>query len=148
MPEAAMAAKPPAKPGAHREAVLYRALNGAGAGPAPIADVRERAREAYERLELPTWRRSGFWTTSLRDLDLDALTERTYPAGGPPPEGLPEGEVAGRLVQRGSSVVSVELDPALRERGVILCALEDAPAELVERYFMRRLTLDRDKLEA
>jgi hypothetical protein len=64
----------PAKAGAHREAILYRALNGAGAGPAPVAELRERAREAYERLELPTWRRSGFWTTSLRDLDLDALT--------------------------------------------------------------------------
>src|SRR5436190_17158763 len=149
VPEAVVpAAAPRAKPGAHREAILYRALNGAGAGPAPVADVRERAREAYERLELPTWRRSGFWTTSLRDLDLDALTERTYPAGGPPPEGLPAGEVAGRLVQRGSSVVSVELDDDLRERGVILCALEDAPAKLVERYLMSRLTVDRDKLEA
>ena len=41
----------PVKPGAHREAVLYRALNGAGAGPAPVETIRERAREAYERLE-------------------------------------------------------------------------------------------------
>ena len=44
--------------------------------------------------------------------------------------------------------MSLELDDDLRERGVILCALEDAPAELVERYLMRRLTADRDKLEA
>src|SRR3954469_25457226 len=140
MPEVA------AKPGAHREAILYRALNGAGAGPAPADELRERAREAYERLELPTWRRSGFWTTSLRDLDLDALSERTYDDADI--EGLPEGDVAGRLVQRGSSVVSVELDPELRERGVILCALDDPPGDVVERYLMRRVTLDRDKLEA
>jgi Fe-S cluster assembly protein SufD len=143
VPEAIAAAP---KAGAHREAILYRALNGQAAGPGPIAELRERAREAYERLELPTWRRSGFWTTSLRDLDLDALTERTYDDATV--DGLPEGEVAGRLIQRGSSVVSVELDDELRERGVILCALEDAPAELVERHYMGRLTLDRDKLEA
>jgi Fe-S cluster assembly protein SufD len=144
VPEATVAGTP--KAGAHREAVLYRALNGAGAGPGSVAELRERAREAYERLEMPTWRRSGFWTTSLRDLDLDAFTERTYDSADV--AGLPAGEVAGRLVQRGSSVVSVELDDELRERGVILCALEDAPAELVERYLMSRLTLDRDKLEA
>src|SRR3954453_1408690 len=147
VPEAATAAAPRAKPGAHREAILYRALNGAGAGPAPVAELRERAREAYERLELPTWRRSGFWTTSLRDLDLDALAERTYDAGGPLPE-LPEGDVAGRIVQRGSSIVHAELDPELAERGVILSPPGRAPAELVERYFMARLTLARDKLEA
>ncbi len=145
-------AKPAVKPGAHREAILYRALNGAGSGPAPVDELRERAREAYERLELPTWRRSGFWTTSLRDLDLDALIERTYAPGGPLPaavaEGLPRGAVAGRLVQHGSTVIRAELDPELAERGVILCALEDAPRELVERYFMARLPLDRDKLEA
>src|SRR4051794_38825089 len=122
MPEAPVAVKP----GAHREAILYRALAGAGAGPGAVDDLRARAREAYERLELPTWRRSGFWTTSLRDLDLDALAERTYDAGGPLPE-LPEGDVAGRIVQRGSSIVHAELDPELAERGVILCSLEDAP---------------------
>src|SRR3954471_2475984 len=143
MPEVAV------KPGAHREAILYRALNGAGAGPGTVDDLRARAREAYERLELPTWRRSGFWTTSLRDLDLDALTERE--ATGVPAvvdEALGDEELAGVIVQNGSSVVRAELDGELRERGVVLCALEDAPAELVERYLMSRLTLDRDKLEA
>ncbi|HEY3021710.1 MAG TPA: SufD family Fe-S cluster assembly protein [Solirubrobacteraceae bacterium] len=152
MPDGVATKAPPVKPGAHREAVLYRALNGAGAGPAPVEELRERAREAYERLELPTWRRSGFWTTSLRDLDLDALTERTYAPGGPLPaavaEGLPRGDVAGRLVQHGSTVIRAELDPELRERGVVLCALDEAPPELVERWLMSRLPLDRDKLEA
>ena len=79
------------------------------------------------------WRRSGFWTTSLQSLDLDALREPT--AGGTPHRGevpdvvtrtLPERPRAGRLVQSAGAVVHVELDPALAERGVILCSLEDA----------------------
>src|SRR3954462_5769649 len=101
-PEAVAAAPSPARPGAHREAILSRALNGAGAGPAPVAELRERAREAYERLELPTWRRSGFWTTSLRDLARGARPERRYERGGPRPGARRGGEVPGRIVQRGS----------------------------------------------
>jgi hypothetical protein len=45
----------------------------------------------------------------------------------------------------------VELDPALAERGVILCSLEEAfreHRELVERWYSKRLTIDRHKLEA
>jgi Fe-S cluster assembly protein SufD len=64
---------------------------------------------------------------------------------------LGDGPRAGALVQRGGSVVHVELDPALAAAGVILCSLEDAARDhpdLFARYFMRRLTLDRDKLEA
>src|SRR5947209_3146910 len=64
------------KPGAHREATLYRALNGDGAGPASPDALRAQAREAFDTLEMPVWRRSGFWTTSLREVDLDALSER------------------------------------------------------------------------
>jgi Fe-S cluster assembly protein SufD len=148
VPEAAATAAP-RKAGAHREATLYRALNGAGAGPAPIADLRARAREAYERLELPTWRRSGFWTTSLRDLDLDALTAReTTEVPAVVTEALGDEELAGVIVQNGSSVVRVELDPELAAKGVVFCPLEDAPAELVEKYLSKRLPVDRDKLEA
>jgi Fe-S cluster assembly protein SufD len=147
VPEAAAAVK--SKPGAHREATLYRALNGEGAGPASVEDLRARAREAYDGLELPTWRRSGFWTTSLRDLDLDALSERErtdVPAFVD--EALGSDELAGIIVQNGSSTVRLELDPELAAKGVILCALEDAPAELVDKYLAKRLTVDRDKLEA
>lgn len=137
------------KAGAHRDATLYRALNGDGAGPASVEDLRARARAAYDRLELPTWRRSGFWTTSLRDLDLDALTEReTTAVPAVVEEALGDEELAGVIVQSGSSTVRLELDPELAERGVILCPLSDAPAELVEKYLSKRLTVDRDKLEA
>ena len=145
MPEAAP------KPGSPPQATLYTALAGAGAGGAPLEELRERARAAYESLELPYWRRSGFWQTSLQDLDLDALA----PIEHAPEAGLPAivagQRNAGVLVQRDASVVHVELDPQLAERGVILCSLEQAAVEhreLFERYYLRRLTLDRNKLEA
>jgi Fe-S cluster assembly protein SufD len=147
------------KPGRHREATLYHALHGAGAGDGvrTLAELRKAALAAYDSLELPVWRRSGFWTTTLQALDLDALEI-------PPPGGEPGGEVpdvvtrtlpdrprAGRLVQSGGTVVHVELDPTLAARGVILCSLEDGfrdHADLVAPWYSKRLTLDRNKLEA
>ncbi len=144
------------KPGRHREATLYHALAGAGAGDGrTLAQLRKAALASYEASELPIWRRSGFWTTSLQDLDLDALEAQA----DPPPAGvpdvvtrtLPERPRAGRLVQSGGTVVHVDLDPALAERGVILCSLEDAfrdHPDLVEPYYSKRLTIDRHKLEA
>jgi Fe-S cluster assembly protein SufD len=154
------AAQPVAvKPGRHREATLYHALHGAGAGHGPqrtLAQLREAALAHFYTSELPVWRRSGFWTTSLQTLDLDAL--ETAPAGVEPdvvPEvvtrTLPERARAGRIVQCAGAVVQVELDPALAERGVILCSLEDAfrdHGELASTYYSKRLTIDRHKLEA
>src|SRR5580693_8347320 len=62
------------KAGRHREATLYHALHGAGAGDGrTLEQLRKAALEAYEAAELPVWRRSGFWTTSLQSLDLEAL---------------------------------------------------------------------------
>ncbi|MGI8802599.1 MAG: SufB/SufD family protein [Solirubrobacteraceae bacterium] len=140
----------PRKRGTAREAVLYRALSGAGSS-GTLDEIRAAALVAYDRLGLPTWRRSGFWRTSLDELDLAAVENRTYPADAELPSTLGDGPRAGVLVQRGGSVVHAWLDPALAEAGVILCSLEDAArdhADLFSRYFMRRLTLDRDKLEA
>jgi Fe-S cluster assembly protein SufD len=151
------------KAGRHREATLYRALAGAGAGDGrSLGQLREDATTAFEALELPIWRRSGFWTTSLQSLDLDALrtgaeeSSQGQPGGaGKVPEvvdrTLPEGPRAGRIVQSAGAVVQVELEPALAEQGVILCSLEDAfrdHAELVEPWYSKRLTIDRHKLEA
>src|SRR5271154_390384 len=120
------------KPGRHREATLYHALAGAGAGDGrTLAQLREAALSAYERLELPVWRRSGFWTTSLQSLDLDAL--RTSVSERDVPDvvrrTLPERARAGRIVQSAGAVVQVELDEALAARGVLLCSLEQAFAE-------------------
>ncbi len=145
------------KPGAAREAILNRSLAGAGAGGdgRTLDELRAIALEAYERLEAPTWRRSGFWTTTLRDLDLEALQTHHYGPTGELPDvvadALGDERPAGLLVQRGGSVVHCELDPELERAGVILCSLEhaaEAHRELFERYYLTRLTLDRDKLEA
>ncbi len=155
------------KPGRHREATLYHALAGAGAPDGhTLAQLREMALAHYYTSELPVWRRSGFWTTTLQALDLDALmdesdsTEPGAPAPGAPAlqgvpdivtRTLPERPRAGRLVQNAGVVVHVELDPGLKERGVILCSLEDAFREhpgLVEPWYSKRLTIDRHKLEA
>ncbi len=54
-------------------------------------------------------------------------------------------------MQSAGSTVHVELDEKLAEQGVILCPLEVAlerHAELAAPYFSRRLTIDRNKLEA
>lgn len=144
----------PMKAGRHREATLYHALHGAGAGDERTPEqLRQAATEAYERLALPVWRRSGFWTTSLESLDLEALSTPAPGAGDPEivASTLPERARAGRIVQSAGGVVSVELDPALAEQGVILCSLEDAlreHSELASEWFSKRLTLDRHKLEA
>ncbi len=145
-----------AKPGRHREATLYHALAGAGAGDGrSLQQLREAALEAYDASELPVWRRSGFWTTSLQSLDLDALA--TQPS--PPPDAvpqvvtrtLPDRARAGRIVQSAGTVVHVELDAELAAKGVVLCSLEDAfrdHAELVAPWYSKRLAIDRHKLEA
>jgi Fe-S cluster assembly scaffold protein SufB len=148
----------------HREATLYRPLAGAsaragqgepGVGASDTLEaLREIALRAYEASELPLWRRSGFWTTSFTELDLSALEVRHHQRHEVPEvvtRTLPERPRAGRIVQLDGSVVHVELEPSLRERGVTLCPLEEAASEshpAFERWYSRRLTVDRHKLEA
>lgn len=172
------------KPGRHREATLYNALAGAGAGDGRSLDeLRAAALAAYEREDMPVWRRSGFWTTSFAELDerllvpagavgdgggvgdvrvqndgararaKESLTDTrargavpTFIAGS-----LPERPRAGRIVQLDNTVVHVELDDSLAEQGVILCSLQDAArdhGELFAQWYSKRLTIDRNKLEA
>jgi len=143
------------KAGRHREASLYHALAGAGAGDGrTLAELRDAARATFEATELPIWRRSGFWTTSLQSLDLDSLSADGASGAAVPDvvtRTLADRPRAGRIVQSAGAVVHVELDPALAERGVILCSLEDAfrdHGELVGEWYSKRLTIDRHKLEA
>lgn len=142
------------KAGRHREASLYHALHGAGAGDGrTLEQLREAALKAYEAAELPVWRRSGFWSTSLASLDLDALQTSVSESGVPDvvSRTLPGPPRAGRIVQSAGAVVQVELDETLAERGVILCSLEQAfeqHKELVSEWFSKRLPIDRHKLEA
>ena len=51
-------AKQPARPAAQRTGSEF------------VEQRRKAALEVYEREDTPTWRRSGFWTTTLRGLDL------------------------------------------------------------------------------
>jgi Fe-S cluster assembly scaffold protein SufB len=143
------------KAGRHRETTLYRALAGDGAGGEGrgLARLREEALEVYEREALPAWRRSGFWTTNLQELELNELEVRRHASGdiGEALSGVPERARAGRIVQRDGSVVSVELAPELAAKGVLLCSLEEAAeshAELFGEWYAKRLTSDRNKLEA
>ncbi|CAN5780708.1 Fe-S cluster assembly protein SufB [soil metagenome] len=128
--------------------------------PADFVEERRRtALEVYEREPVPTWRRSGFWTTHLRGLELEALEARRYDAVGSFDElpdvvrdALPDaGELSGLIVQRGASTVHSWLDDAAAEQGVVLTSLERAVeehAELVERWYMRRLSHEEGKFPA
>jgi Fe-S cluster assembly scaffold protein SufB len=153
------------KPGRHREASLYHALAGAGAGHGrTLAELRAAALKAFERSELPVWRRSGFWTTSFAELEEGLLIPGEHPGEGRAADlaigadvpdfvkrAIPARPRAGRIVQLDSAIVHVELAPKLAERGVILCPLDEAArkhTELFERWFSKRLTIDRHKLEA
>jgi Fe-S cluster assembly scaffold protein SufB len=142
------------KAGRHREATLYEALHGAGAGDGrTLAQLREAALKVYETSELPVWRRSGFWSTTLQDLDVDALETSVQEDGVPDvvARTLPSRPRAGRIVQSAGAVVQVELDPELAAKGVILCSLEQAfeqHTELVSEWYSKRVPIDRHKLEA
>lgn len=139
-----------------KEATLYQALDGVGAGHngSDLGQLREAASKRYGELPVPTWRRSGFWTTNFRALELDALAPRHYEDHATPEIAQPmiaDEDLSGLVVQRGSTVISATLCSEAAEQGVISCSLEDAArdhSELFERYFMKRLTYDRDKFEA
>ena len=122
-----------------------------------LADSRKAALEIYEAAEVPEWRRTGFWTTSLKGLDFDALENRRYDAVSSRTE-LPqvvqdviEGEqYAGLIVQRGGTVIYSETAEDNPE-GTIATTLEDAFAnhgELVSRYYGKRVSADDGKFAA
>jgi Fe-S cluster assembly protein SufD len=124
-----------------------------------IEERRRAALEVYEREPIPHWRRSGFWTTSLRGLRLDELEPRRYEPVGSLDElpavvaeavGEPS-ELGALLVQRGASTVLSWVHPEVAEQGVVLKSLERAVEdhrELVERWYMRRLSEREGKFPA
>jgi Fe-S cluster assembly protein SufD len=126
--------------------------------PDAAALIEQRRKQALERFEgepLPTWRRSGFWTTTVRKLELDRLEPRRYePSDGLPPDvadALGDDEVGAIVVQRGASTVHVELAPELAEQGVVVSSLEDAidsHPELVGEWYGRRVSHDEGKFAA
>jgi Fe-S cluster assembly scaffold protein SufB len=120
--------------------------------PADFVEQRRRAAlEVFEREPLPHWRRSGFWTTSMRKLRLDELEPRRYDASDELPaivsEHLGVEEHAGLIVQRGASVIYAHnADPR-----IVVMPLEQAVEEhpdLVEEHFAKRLPYDEGKFAA
>ena len=113
--------------------------------PSFLEEKRRAALEVYEREPVPTWRRSGFWTTSLRNLRLDELEPRHYDRvesfddlPSVVLDALDSEELAGVIVQRGASTIFSRLDPSLADEGVILTSLERAfeeHPELVEQWY-------------
>jgi Fe-S cluster assembly protein SufD len=120
--------------------------------PADFVEQRRKAAlEVFEREPLPHWRRSGFWTTSLRKLAIDELEPRRYDAVDELPEivreHLGDEEHSGLIVQRGASVVYAHnADPR-----IVVMPLERAVEEhpdLVEEHFAQRLPYDEGKFAA
>ena len=116
-----------------------------------LEERRRRALEAYESEPVPTWRRSGFWTTSLRRLELDSLEPRRYDAVDELPqivrEHLGDEEHSALIVQRGASVVYAHCE----DPSITVAPLEQAAAEhpeLVEPWLGKRLPVDEGKFAA
>ena len=120
-----------------------------------LDDRRRQALEVYEAAELPKWRRSGFWKTSVDKLELAALEARRYEPATELPgivaDVLGDDELGALVVQRGASTVHAFIDPELAAQGVIVTSLEAAVEEypeLVREWYMRRLSHDGGKFEA
>jgi Fe-S cluster assembly protein SufD len=122
-----------------------------------IAAERKSALEIFETAELPEWRRSGFWKTSLSELKLDELETRHYEPVASRDE-LPQivqdaiagEEYAGLIVQRGASIVYTEVADDNPE-GVIVSSLEDAVenhGEIVLKYYGKRVGANDGKFAA
>lgn len=124
---------------------------------APIAAERKAALAVFENTEIPTWRRGGFWTTTLRDLKFDELETREYPSVSSRADlpqvardAIGDEQFAGLIVQRGGSVIYTEIAGDLPE-GVIACTLEQAfddHAELAAKYYAKRIGHDEGKFTA
>jgi FeS assembly protein SufD len=117
--------------------------------PSFVEDRRAAALEVYESQDVPTWRRSGFWTTSLRGLDLDALEPKRYDSldSAIVRDHLADEEHAALIVQQGANVVHIDVS----DDRIIVMPLEQAVEEhsdLVAEYFAKRLPYDEGKFPA
>ncbi len=90
-----------------------------------LTERRADARAALEVTPLPTLKDENWRFTSLRGIDFSAFTPLDGAPGLPAGLLLADADVSGRLVQRGSSVVHVELDAAVAALGVRLDVLEE-----------------------
>jgi Fe-S cluster assembly protein SufD len=112
-----------------------------------VEDRRAAALEVYEREPVPTWRRSGFWTTTLRHLQIDQLEPKRYEPISARPEIVADDDLAALIVQRGASIVYSEIN----DDRITLTSLEEAAEshpELVEKYWQTRVKPDEGKFPA
>jgi Fe-S cluster assembly protein SufD len=117
--------------------------------PSFVEDRRRAALEVYESQEVPTWRRSGFWTTTLRGLDLDALEPKRYDSldSAIVRDHLGDEDHAALIVQQGANIVHCDVT----DDRIIVMPLEEAVekhADLVEEHFAKRLPYDEGKFPA
>jgi Fe-S cluster assembly protein SufB len=114
-----------------------------------VEDRRRAALEVYESQEVPTWRRSGFWTTSLRGLDVDALEPKRYDSldSAIVRDHLGDEEHAALIVQQGANVVHCDVTDERITVMPLEQAVEEHP-ELVEEHFAKRLPYEEGKFPA
>jgi len=112
-----------------------------------VDDRRRAAFEVYEREPVPTWRRSGFWTTTLKHLRLDELEARRYDPVTERPDIVANDDLAALIVQRGASVVYSEVNDPRITVMPLEEAVEDHP-EVVERFWMTRISHEEGKFPA
>jgi Fe-S cluster assembly protein SufD len=112
-----------------------------------VDDRRQAALEVYEREPVPTWRRSGFWTTNLRHLRLDELEPRHYDRASERPDIVAGEDLAALIVQRGASTVYSEVN----DDRITVMPLEEAAVdhpEVVQRFWMTRVSHEEGKFPA
>jgi Fe-S cluster assembly protein SufD len=112
-----------------------------------VEDRRAAALAVYEREPVPTWRRSGFWTTTLRHLRLDELQPRHSAAVSERPEIVATDDLAALIVQRGASIVYSEVN----DDRITVSSLEEAAEthpELLEQYWQTRVSPGEGKFPA
>jgi Fe-S cluster assembly protein SufD len=117
--------------------------------PSFVEDRRRAALEVYESQDVPTWRRSGFWTTSLRGLDLESLEPKRYVSldSALVRDHLGDEEHAALIVQQGANVVHCDVT----DERIVVMPLEEAVekhSDLVAEYFGKRLPYDEGKFPA
>jgi len=129
-------------------AAIHRGAAEARAAGAPdwLRERRLRAWEVYEETPLPTTSLEEWRYTDVSKLCLDdvALLEPGAGSGEIPAEAraILEGKAAaGRVLQVGARIASVEVDPTLAAKGVVVMDLAEAAVahrELVEPYLATR----------
>ncbi len=149
------------------DAINRDAAEARGAGePEWLRNLRLRAWKTYEETPLPTTKLEEWRYTRVDQLGLEGVRLADVPqkkAGAAPP-GLPddlpqeareliseERKASGRVLQLDDAVLHSELDPGLRERGVILSDLATAASEhreLVEEHLARIVAPESGKFHA